>query len=1005
MKTKLGSLVQLVLIPILILASCTSDKYKEFVRTREFNEAYSGKFLNRIAFPIGGMGAGMVCLEGNGCISHVSIRHKPEMFNEPFMFGAISIKGLKNGSKVLEGPVQDWKIFGDPGSGNGAGQASYGFPRFESASFLARFPFATIDLKDKNIPMDVQIKGWSPFIPTDADNSSLPVGSLEYTFKNISSSDQDAVFSYNSSNFMAENQNNSSVIPINNGFAFVNYSSIAMNQGEFHSRNSAKGLLAEYYNNKEFKGTPVLVRTESKVDMVWETSPAPGVNSTDVSIRWTGYIKVPESGRYKFVVSGDDGYRLYVNNNLIIDNWNDHAEIAMDKYVELDKNEEYPVKLEYYQGQGGAAIHFSYGKFTETDADKGIKEGFAIFTNDPNVVTDYCWFRGGWFDARTMLWKDISNCRTPSREPQSFSPGSSIYVPFKLKPGESKTIKVMLAWYVPKSELKAGKGPDDDKQMEPSNTCASTNAEGNSACCAAGQSCSKFYEPWYSSKFKDIKELISYWRLNYDDLKAKSELFTNSFYSSDLPPVVLEAIAANLTILKSPTVLRQKDGRLWGWEGCGDGFGCCQGSCTHVWNYAQAIPNLFPALERTLRETEFFIDQNDEGHQMFRAGLPIRNVFHDFYAASDGQLGGIMKVYREWRISGDNAWLKKLWPQVKQSFDYCSKTWDPNGIGALEEPHHNTYDIEFWGPEGMCTSFYLGATYAMTKMGKVMGEDVSGYETLLKKGKKFIENDLYNGEYFIQKIKWQGLKAANPATNIKLSFGLNYSDEAKKILVTEGPKYQYGTGCLSDGVLGCWIAEMCGLGEFLDQTKVKSHLNSVYKYNFRTDLTNHVNPQRPSYAYGKDGGLLLCTWPKGGELSLPFVYSNEIWTGIEYQVASHLMLEGSVKEGLDIVEACRKRYDGEVRNPFDEYECGHWYARAMSSYGLIQGLTGLRYDAIDKTLYVDSKIGDNFKCFFSTATGFGMAGLKDGKPFIDVKYGYIDVVNYMVSGKKAEKAN
>ena len=168
---------------------------------------------------------------------------------------------------------------------------------------------------------------------------------------------------------------------------------------------------------------------------------------------------------------------------------------------------------------------------------------------------------------------------------------------------------------------------------------------------------------------------------------------------------------------------------------------------------------------------------------------------------------------------------------------------------------------------------------------------------------------------------------------------------------------------------------------------------------FATDLSDHVNPQRAGYAYGKEGGLILCSWPKGGQPALPFVYSNEVWTGIEYQVASHLILAGHVKEGLEIVRTCRQRYDGRIRNPFDEYECGHWYARAMSSYGLIQSLTGLHYDAVDKQLTIDSKIGNDFKCFIATETGFGLAGLKKGKPFIDVKYGFIDVKSVIVSGK------
>jgi hypothetical protein len=189
---------------------------------------------------------------------------------------------------------------------------------------------------------------------------------------------------------------------------------------------------------------------------------------------------------------------------------------------------------------------------------------------------------------------------------------------------------------------------------------------------------------------------------------------------------------------------------------------------------------------------------------------------------------------------------------------------------------------------------------------------------------------------------------------------------------------------------------MCGLKDIADASKVRSHINSVYKYNFRPDLTDHSNPQRPSYALGREGGLLLCTWPKEGMPSLPFVYSNEVWTGIEYQVASHLMLAGEVEKALQIVRTCRSRYDGRVRNPFDEYECGHWYARAMSSYGLLQGLTGVRYDAVTQVIFINRGSVD-FTTFLSTETGFGNVGMKNGKPFLDTVYGEIIVKNYVIN--------
>jgi uncharacterized protein (DUF608 family) len=712
------------------------------------------------------------------------------------------------------------------------------------------------------MPVDVAITGWSPFIPGDADNSSLPVGAIEYTFKNTGDKNLDAIFSINSENFMR----------------------------------------------------------------------------VQIPSEWGGQYVGKDS-----IMDMDNGFIL-------------EQPCFQDK--------------PHYKGE------------------------FAVFSDEASAIVDHCWFRGEWFDSRTILWDNIEKGNMPSNPVSAGAKGASVYVPFTLKANESKTIKVFFAWYVPHSDVRAGNDPANTPVI----------AVKKSSVCKPGSSCcdelaSKYYEPWYSGKFKDVKEVAKYWRTQYADLKGKTELFTDAFYNSDLPPEVKEAIAANLTILKSPTVLRQKDGKLWAWEGCHDNSGCCNGSCTHVWNYAQAIPHLFPSLERTLRETEFMVDQNADGHQNFRANLPIRQTTHDWHAAADGQLGGIMKIYREWRISGNTEWLKSMWPGVKASMDFCIRQWDPRSTGTIEEPHHNTYDIEFWGPDALCTSFYMGALSAFIKLSEAMGEDASKYTDLLSKATTHMGTTLYNGEYFIQQIKWKGLSAKNPMEAAQKSLGTTYSKEALEIFNHEGPKYQYGNGCLSDGVLGFWLARMCGMGNIMDDQKVQSHLLSVYKYNLRADLSDHVNPQRAGYAYGKEGGLILCSWPKGGQPALPFVYSNEVWTGIEYQVASHLMLEGHIDEGLEIVRTCRRRYDGRIRNPFNEYECGHWYARALSSYGLIQSLTGLQYDAVEKQLTIDSKIGNDFKCFIATETGFGLAGLRKGKPFIDVKYGFIDVKSVIVSGK------
>lgn len=275
-------------------------------------------------------------------------------------------------------------------------------------------------------------------------------------------------------------------------------------------------------------------------------------------------------------------------------------------------------------------------------------------------------------------------------------------------------------------------------------------------------------------------------------------------------------------------------------------------------------------------------------------------------------------------------------------------------------------------------------------MAGTLGEDALEWHKLYGNGRCFMENELFDGEYFIQKVQWHGLRAADP-TSIQSVWGTGYTQEARDLLEREGPKHQYGCGCLSDGVIGAWLAVCAGLGDVLAADKVRSHLLAVHCHNLRSDLSEHANPQRPGYAMGREGGLLLCSWPKGGELTLPFIYSQEVWTGIEYQVASHLIMTGCVDEGMDIVNTARARYDGRVRNPFDEYECGHWYARALSSYALLQAFSGARYDAVTRTLHLSPRVPGDFACFLAMAGGYGLVGVRNAQPFFDVWHGKLDV--------------
>lgn len=626
-------------------------------------------------------------------------------------------------------------------------------------------------------------------------------------------------------------------------------------------------------------------------------------------------------------------------------------------------------KLTRSESIPGYGVYFWNEAPTESPAFGSAAIG--ILNGDPLIKAR--WFRGGWFDAGSAIWQEVSQGRFNQSEGLGKTgvaarDGGSICVSGELHSEESITYPVVITWYFPNA-------------TDP--VVPSGNTEFDA------QSC---WHPFYSTQWKDARDVLFYIRDNFDLLQSQSKTFHDALFSSTVPSFILDAVSANLGILKSPTVLRKETGDIWAWEGCYCDRGCCPGSCTHVWNYAQSLPHLFPKLERTLREQEFMDSMNETGHINFRLPFSSCCSTHDFHAAVDGQLGGILKMYREWQIFGNLPWLQSMYPFVKRSLDFCIEMWDPRHTGLIEEPHHNTYDVEFWGPDGLSCSFYLTALTAMGRMAMEAGypSDICLYEELAMRGKTAIQDRLFNGEYYQQAIMFEQIKDKSFVEKL-IALESDNSEEAR-LLRSEGPKYQVGSGCLSDGVFGAWLGHLCGIDSPQDHQSIRDHLASVYKYNFRTNLSQHANPQRPGYALGDEAGLLLCSWPKGGKPTLPFVYSDESWTGIEYQVASHLIAIGMIEEGFTIVKAVRTRYDGRVRNPWNEYECGSYYARAMASYALLSALSGFRYSAVDHEFIIAPTIPTRpFRCFFSTASGWGTFTLRDSNLEINLSSGELEV--------------
>jgi len=486
-----------------------------------------------------------------------------------------------------------------------------------------------------------------------------------------------------------------------------------------------------------------------------------------------------------------------------------------------------------------------------------------------------------------------------------------------LDPGQSATRTFVLAWLMPNFEKYWG----------------------------ADQGAT--WQTWQAGRWQDAADVARYAIDNMAQLESRTRRFADTFFGSTLPDYVLDAISSQMSTLRTPTVTRLPDGTLYGWEGCHASAGCCEGSCTHVWTYAQTIAYLFPRLERGMREIDFATDLREEdGHMEFRMPLPPGTAAgHGGHAAADGQMGNVLRTYREWQTCGDDDWLKALWPSVKKALEYAWVDWDKDKDGLLEGVHHNTLDIEYHGPDTVCGSMYLAALRAGEEMARHLGDEQAAteYRTVFESGSRLSDETLYDGEYYFQHIP-EGVQAW----------------------------YQYGPGCICDQVLGQWHARMYGLGNIYDPGHVQSAIESVFRYNFRDDFSSHHNPHRV-YALNDDKGLLICTWPKGGRPKRSVTYAFECMIGFEYQVGAHLIYEGFLREGLSVCKAIRQRHDGYRRNPYNEFECGSHYARSMANYAYLLALSGLRYSAVEKTLWLDPVIcGDAFRCFFSVDSGWGM---------------------------------
>jgi uncharacterized protein (DUF608 family) len=457
----------------------------------------------------------------------------------------------------------------------------------------------------------------------------------------------------------------------------------------------------------------------------------------------------------------------------------------------------------------------------------------------------------------------------------------------------------------------------------------------------------------YTTRFADAGAALRTVAGRFETLRARTEAFHAAFTATTLPYWLHDAVSSQISTIRHPgVVFRTAAGEPYGWEGSN---GCCPPTCTHVWGYEQTLAYLYPDLERGMRAIDLLCQQRPDGGINNRTAVPaIPGTPTGEQPFSDGHASGILKFYREVRNHTDSAYLPTHWPRIKAAVEYLigrdgRSSVDGRPDGTLSDDQWNTYDNAIHGVNTFIGTYYLAALRAGEEMAKRVGDTATAtrFQEIFALGQKNLVARCWNGEYFQQDL----------------------------------PDYQqrsgeYGTGCLSDQLIGQWWAHQLDLGYLLPPEQVRTAMRSVFRHNFLTDHTDFRHNWRP-FAGGTDKGLLVCTWPRGGRPASTIPYVDEVWTGVEYQVAAHLIYEGMTDEGLSVARAVRDRYDGVPRapiprNPWNEIECGGHYARAMASWSVLLALSGWSYDAPNRSLRLTPRVeGDAVQLFFTASEGWG----------------------------------
>lgn len=915
-----------------------SPEWIQSLTARGERTTYRGADLSRIGMPIGGICTGQLYLGGEGKLWHWDI------FN----------RELRTDADHYAHPVQASSPLNQGfalriNSGGKTHERALDAAHWKEVSFTGEYPIGYVTYADPDCPVSVSLEAFSPFIPLNTGDSSLPATVMEFTLLNSGAAEvegelagwlENAVCLYSGERREGLRRNRVARAP---GLIMLHCSAEDVPSAPPSDRPDIafEDFESESYGDWSVMGTafgsgPVEAATmpgyQGRVGaqgkrLVNSHASAPG-NNLNQKDEATGRLlsrPFPIERHYITFLIGGGKFAGKACVNLLVDNkvvlsatganenhlrprsWDVREWAGKTGQIEIVDNQSGPwgnigvddiVFCDRPRGSAGALAK---------EEDFGTM-GLALLDSQPDDQANTS------VPADRVLLGVFS--APPVTEPttKKFSEKltGSLARKFKLAPGQSTRVTFVITWFMPNLNLSPNRLPPGRH---------------------------------YATQFDSARSVAAYVAKHFDRLAAQTRLWHDTWYDSTLPFWFLDRTFLNTSTLATSTCFRFGDGRFYSWEG----VGCCPGTCSHVWHYAHAVARIFPELERILREkVDLGLALQPDGAIYFRGEL-------NKIPAIDGQAGVILRALREHQMSADAAFLKRNWPRLRKATEWLIAK-DANADGLLESNQHNTLDTDWYGKVAWLSGLYLAALNAAATMADEVGDpDFARHcREIFRLGQKNIVTQLFDNDYFTNKVDPKHLDTINS-----------------------------GTGCEIDQVMGQSWAFQVGLPRVFPERETRAALASLWRYNFAPLVGPYREVYKPGrwYAMPGEAGLLMCTFPrndwdyaqaKGKGADWAAGYFNECMNGFEYQVAGHMLWEGMVTEGLAVTRAVHDRYHASRRNPWNEVECGDHYVRSMASYGVYLAACGFEYHGPNGHLGFAPKLAPElFKAAFTSAAGWG----------------------------------